>query len=408
MTDYRTILMRTGLALVWAILVCLAPSKGAAQSAPVPVEQEPRVSGEGEPSIERAPDPDELRVERVREVEADEVERRVRAYIESSDSSVTIYQIVEEMIDDFVADIDELNQGVLSPVAIRGIGMTPNLSEPFGLWVESELINALSKHSDMRVKRCISCHALRTRMEGEDWIVSRGFVDQSELAAEAKRLGVSAYLDAFVAYVPGANVVSLNIQIFRATDGKVLWTESYRSDATTAAILRSGDRVLTRDEARAELVRKLEERPYYGYQVLAGGGFIPYDNPAVGALGGLVIGGRIYEEFGAQRRLLYGVQVEGFINRSEAAPLSGAFVGATAQYQLNVPNLNQPIYRAGGAVQGFIAGNEGNSFLFEGLIEAIFQFRFGASLGVFYFVPTTFAGFDLGGAGLKARFLINF
>ena len=341
----------------------------------------------------------------VREVSPREIDQRTKAYIASGTTKITIYQIVQEMIDDFIADSRDLNIAATSPLAVRNVGLTPNLAKSFGSWVETELINAVSKHTDIRVKRCISCHALTTSLQGNEWVVRLGHVTQDDLAAEAKRLGVTTFMDAFVSFVPGANTVTLNVQIFRASDGKILWSETYRSDATTAAILRSGDRVLTRDEARGELVRKIEQRPYYGYQVLAGAGYIPYDSP-LGGISGLLIGGRVYERFGEDQRYLYGFHGEGFVNIGENA-LLGGFLGATFQYQLNQPNLNDPIYRVGGIVEGFIAGQEGNSFALEAVAEAIFQFRFGASVSAFYFVPTRYAGADLGGVGFKARAVLN-
>ena len=393
-------LLLTGwlLALVLAAIASPVFAQGQGSQPPEP----------GMTSDDPTEDPDGIKVQRGRnEVSQYEVDRRTREYISSSSNKITIHQIVQEMIDDFVADIADINIAAVSPVALRGVGMTPNLSGAFGMWVESELINAVSKHSDIRVKRCVSCQALRTRLEGNDWVVSLGHVTQEELAATAKRIGVNAYIDAFVAYMPGANVVSMNVQIFRASDGKILWSETYQSDATTAAVLRSGDRILTRDEARAELVRKIEQRPYYGYQFHGGAGFIPYDSPTTSTLGGGMIGGRLYEKFGEDRRWLFGLHGEGFINLSEQNRLLGAFLGATAQYQINTPNLNDPTYRVGGIVEGFIAGNEGNSFAIEAVAEAVFQFRLGASVSAMYFVPTQFAGYDLGGFGLKARFLFN-
>ena len=369
---------------------------GSIAGEPAPVAGDPAPQGESR---------DDVRPRRPQEITDAEVNRRMRDYLASGQSKITVYQIVQEMIDDFIADSKDLNIAVVSPMAVRQVGLTPNLAKTFGMWVESELINAVSKHSDIRIKRCVSCQALRTRLDGQDWVVTLGQVRQEELRDEAQRLGVVAFMDAYVAYVPGANIVSMNVQIYRASDGKILWTETYQSDATTAAVLRSGDRVLTRDEARAELVRKVEQRPYYGYQIIAGAGYIPYDSP-LGGINGAMIGGRIYELFGEDKRWLYGFHGESFINIGQN-PLLGAFLGATMQYQLNEPNLNDPIYRAGGIVQGFIAGSEGNSFAFEAVAEAIFQFRFGASVSLFYFRPTRFAGADLGGPGFKARAVLN-
>lgn len=349
--------------------------------------------------------PDGIKPRKARTVSSTVVNQRMKDYIASGTKKITIYQILQEMIDDFIADSKDLNIVAISPLALRKVGLTPNLSKSFGSWVETELINAVSKHTNIRVKRCISCNALRTSLKGNEWVVKLGHVRQEDLRAEAKRLGIVTFMDAFVSYVPGANTVTLNLQIFRATDGKVLWSETYQSDATTAAILRSGDRVLTRDEARGELVRKIEQRPYYGYQVLAGVAYIPYDSPQ-GGINGMTVGGRIYEKFGADKRWMYGFHGEGFINIG-SNPLAGGFLGAAFLYQFNEPNLNDPIYRVGGIAQGFVAGTEGNSFALEATFEAIFQFRLGASLSAFYFVPTTFAGADLGGLGFKARAVLN-
>ncbi len=384
-------------ALFALALTLLLASDARAQSDPPP---QASPSGRAEGAAR-----DHVKARPVREVTDTEINRRMRDYVQSGEGKITIYQVVQEMIDDLIADSRELNIAAVSPLAVRGVTLTPNLSSAFGLWVESELINAVSQHTDISLKRCISCNALRTKLDGDDWIVSLGHTRQQDLADEARRLGVVAYLDAYLAYVPGANIVSLNVQLYRAEDGKILWTETYQSDASTAAILRSGDRVLTRDEAKRELVRKIEQRPYYGYQILGGAGYIPYDSPA-GGLTGAMIGGRLYEQFGEDRRWLYGFHGESFINLSENA-LLGAFIGATMQYQLNAPNLNDPTYRVGGVVQGFIAGTEGNSFALEGVFEVIMQFRYGASVGVMYFNPTTFANADLGGLGFKGRIILN-
>ena len=387
-------------ALVFALVFVCAPSVSMAQG------DEPAPLADGDFAFEDDDDPDAVKKQEIESTTMTDRQKRLEQYIASNQDKITVYQVVQEMIDDFVADTRDLNLAAISPVAIRGVGMTPNLSGSFGLWVEAQLTNALSRHTDIRVKRCISCQALKTRMDGNDWVVTLGHVSQEELAREAKNLGVTAFADAYIAYIPGANVVSMNIQIYRASDGKILWTETYQSDATTAAILRSGDRVLSRDEAREELIRKIEQRPYYGYQLMVGFGAIPYDSPTASSIQGLMIGGRLYEKWGEDKRFLYGLHAESFLKFGQNA-IAGGFVGATIQYQLNQPNLNEPIYRAGATLQGFIAGSEGNSFAVEANVETILQFRYGASLGVFYFVPTQFAGADLGGVGAKGRFLVN-
>src|SRR5690606_6272540 len=117
------------------------------------------------------------------------------------------------------------------------------------------------------------------------------------------------------------------IRFVAADDGRVLWTETYRSDATTAAILRTGDRVLPRVERVKELERLLEARPTYGHILYVGGTHIPHDGPR-GGITGAALGYRLYEKFGKDRRWMFGIGAEGFANFGDNA-LLGSFVGAT-------------------------------------------------------------------------------
>lgn len=334
-----------------------------------------------------------------------EVRDATRRQLNSEARTVHIYQLVEEMIDEIISDVAQLNVRAFSPVAFRNMNLTPNLSAQFGEFVESTLISALVTHTDVNVRRCVACNSLRSRVDEDDWVVSMGLVHHEDLVAEAARIGANSFLDARLSYFPGANIVAMQVEIFRAEDGAVLWTETYRSDATTAAILRTGDRVESRAERVAELERRIDARPYYGHTLTAGATYIPYDSPR-GGLSGASIGYRLYERFGPELRYYFGIGAEGFANFSDDAIL-GSFIYATLQMQLSQPNLNSPIYRTGPAVGGFFAGTEGNSFFAEWGIDAVLQFRLGAGASIFYFLPTEFAGYDLGGFGLRGRVTFN-
>ncbi len=330
-----------------------------------------------------------------------EIRESTRRQLQTESDSVHIYQLAEEMIDELIADVSELNARALAPAAMREMTLTPNLSDQFGQFVESTLVTALATHTDVSVRRCVACSAMRSRVDGDDWVVTRGLVHHEDLRDEANRLGANVFLDTRFSYYPGANVVAMQVEFFRADDGAVVWSETYRSDATTAAILRTGDRVESREERVSELERKLDARPYYGYQVNIGVGHIPYDDPEAG-FGGIMLGLRLYEKFGSNRQYLYGIGADSFANfRSDG--ILGSFVYGVLQAEIREQNLNRPTIRTGPAIGGFFAGTEGNSFVGEWTLDAVFQFRLGAGASVFYFVPTEFANRDLGGLGAKGR-----
>lgn len=333
--------------------------------------------------------------------ERQEIRDATRRQLQTESDSIHIYQLAEEMIDEVIADVSELNPRPLAPVALRQMSLTPNLNDQFGEFVESTLVTALATHTEVSVKRCVACNAMRSRVADGDWVVTRGLVHHDDLVDEARRLGAKTFMDARFSFFPEANVVAMQIEIFRADDGAVLWSETYRSDATTAAILRTGDRVESRRERVSELERKLDARPYYGYQMTFGIGHIPYDHPDAG-YGGIMMGVRLYEKFGSERQYLYALGADAFANFRDDGIL-GSFVYGMLQTEILEPNLNHPTVRTGPAAGGFFAGSEGNSFFAEWTLDAIFQFRLGAGASVFYFVPTEFVGRDLGGFGAKGR-----
>ncbi len=155
-----------------------------------------------------------------------------------------------------------------------------------------------------------------------------------------------------------------------------------------------------------ELERKLEGRPYYGHHIYAGWAMIGYDGPQ-GAVSGIMTGYRLYEQFGPDRRFSFGIGLEGFASFEKGNELFGAFIGVTAQYDVIPPDLDLFSLRVGPTVSAFVAGNEGNSVAFEAGVDLILQFRLGFGISAMYFVPTKFAGSDLGGFGLKARASFN-
>jgi hypothetical protein len=385
--------------------LCAAALCVALLSAPVAAQPAPAPAPAPASGPERASRPVSDRAE-PRDISAREYEERMRKYIRSGDSNITIYQVTQELLDDLLADIRDLRLDQASPLAIRGVGLSPNLSPLFGQWVEGELTARLVQSSKITVRHCVSCQALRTDVEGGEWVLKLGWTTQADMRASAETLGVTAFMDAFVSFVPGANQVMLTVRVYRADTGAVLWAESYTSDSSTAAVLRSGERVATREEAYKELVRRVEQRPYYGYTLYFGGGMIPFAG-AAGNIDFNTLGIRFYEKFGEDQRTLFGIFAESALNIF-SNPLMGAFFGGVMQHRINRPNLNDIQLWAGGALQFFIAGLQGNTLAFEGNVDVIMQFRLGLGASLFYAIPVEFGSADIGGLGYKFRFTFNF
>jgi hypothetical protein len=236
-------------------------------------------------------------------------------------------------------------------------------------------------------------------------VVQLGAVSQEDVAKLGTSLGATSFLEIDFSYSRQANAMDLQARLVRASDSVILWSESYSSDATTAALLRGRERVKSRSERRDELDRLIQGRPYYGHGVAVGTTILPWDMPGRSSVVGLSGGYRLYERFGPDRKNLFGLQLDGFFNIN--APLLGAFIGAAFQREISTKSLFLPEVRVGGSVGGFLVGTEGNSFYAEGSADLMMKFRFGVGVSVLYLYPATYLGYDLGGLGFRARLTFN-
>lgn len=337
---------------------------------------------------------------------AEERERRMRDYIRSGDDTISIYHVIAELLDEMMADVQNLRISQVSPLAIRGVAISPNLTPLFAQLVEGSITSRFNQNSNIKLRYCASCQSLKTEVEGGEWVLKLGWTSQEDMKDAAKVLGVNAFLDAHLSYIPAANQVMLTVKVFSVSNGTILWAETYSSDETTAAILRSGNRVMTREEAYRELTRKIEARPYYGYQLYFGGGVIPFEGP-LGDIDFITLGIKFYEKFGQNKRNQFGIFGESALNVF-TNPLLGAFFGGMYQRLINTPNLNDIQFWGGGALSFFVAGIQGNTLAFESMFDLIMQFRLGLGLSIYYAIPVAFGAYDVGGLGYKFRFTFNF
>jgi len=74
---------------------------------------------------------------------------------------------------------------------------------------------------------------------------------------------------------------------------------------------------------------------------------------------------------------------------------------------MSEPNLNHPEVWVYAEAGGMFSGNEGNTLYVESGADVHLKWRLSLMAGLTYVKPTTYAGYDLGGPGLRARVGLN-
>jgi hypothetical protein len=329
--------------------------------------------------------------------------------IRRAQTNVSFYELVDEMLDEITYQLSKQDAMALSPLAIRLVRLSPDLRPEFAATLEARLLARITGATNIRTAVCIECTSMRSRVEDGQWLVTLGAVRQEDLQRIGRTQGIKTFVDLGFTYSPQSNQIWMEAVAFRASDGGVIWTDAYRSDATTAMLLRTGRRIPSRGERLNELETKLQGRPYFGYMMGVGLARIGYNGPT-GDIQGPMMTVRIHERFGENQQQLFGLSVGIFFTGAPEAGknvLNSLMSGAYYSTNLSEPNLNQPELWIYGELGGMFSGNQGNTFYAESGLDLHLKWRFSMVGGLQYVMPTRFADHDLGGLGYRLRLALN-
>jgi hypothetical protein len=336
---------------------------------------------------------------------------QVEQLIQRSQGSIDFFELVDDIMDEIARQLGREDAALLSPMAIKLVRLSSNLRPEFARTLETRLIARLSNATNVKMAICPECTAVRSRVEDGNWVLTLGAVNSDDLRRIGAKTGVKTFMEVDFSYSPTSNVVWMSAVVYRASDGGVVWSDAYRSDATMAALLRTGRKIPTRAERAAELENKINQRPYYGYALSLGVAQIGYAG-ATGDIAGAQASLRFHEKFGEDLTSLFGMTAGIFTTGPPSASkmpqaLNSILIGAYYSYDLSPPNLNRPevwLYAEGG---GMFSGNEGNTFYLESGLDTHLKWRLSLQGGLMYVFHTKFSGQDLGGVGFRLRAAMN-
>jgi hypothetical protein len=389
----------------------------AAREAPAPARERPALPPylitsttppAHEPSIKEVT-PDSAAASQRNRMLAPAPKSNVGEIIRRAQTNISFYELVDEILDEIVYQLGKQDAMALSPLAIRLVRLSPELRAEFAATLEARLLARINGATNIRTVVCIECTSMRSRVENGQWLVTLGAVRTEDLQRIGRTQGIKTFVDLGFTYSPNSNQIWVEAVAFRASDGGVVWSDAYRSDATTAMLLRSGRRIPSRAERLDELEHKLQGRPYYGYMVGVGLARIGYNGPT-GDIQGPLMTIRIHERFGADQAQLFGLSVGIFFTGVPQAGknvLNSLMSGAYYSVNLSEPSLNGPELWYYGELGGMFSGNQGNTFYGETGIDLHLKWRFSMVGGLQYVLPTHFADHDLGGLGYRLRLALN-
>lgn len=294
--------------------------------------------------------------------------------IAAATGEVTLPEVVDEILGDVVAELAERPAKWMTPLAIRNLALGANVEPGYAPRLKSAIIAAIHAGTDVRVVECLECQATRTEIVGTQWVVTRGVVNGEQSRQVAERLGVRTFMDVAFGFEPASGTLQMDFSLVRARDGVVLWADTFRADETTPMLMRSSFAPQRRKDRLRDLEMLLEGRPLYGYMANAGYMVLPYDDPINGDIGGATAGYRIYERFGVDRQVMFGLDLMGFINTER---LAGGVLSAGSWWVFPRPDLINPELRLGAKAGAFIAGSQGNAAVFQLGAELLLRYRFG-------------------------------
>jgi hypothetical protein len=316
---------------------------------------------------------------------------------------VSADDILDEMVDEFAADVARLGASRISPVLLQRVRVSANMNPEYAHIFEARLAAAVFKSANLALVRCVECTATRSRVEGTEWVVTRGVITIDDARAVAKRYGARTFLDVALTLREQPASVFMDVEMVRAEDASIAFAEGYRMDADRAMLYRGADRAQSREERLKELEDKLNERPHYVAGLEAG--MMAVKASDSGFFWGGLLRYRLTERFGSSKQFEAGLALAGFLNPDF---LAGGILGAMIQTRLGDGNAFLPSLWLGADAGVFLTGSAGNTPILGGTLRWQIGTRIGLHAAVRYMVPFQLRGKGESFGGVTPEFGVGF
>jgi hypothetical protein len=190
------------------------------------------------------------------------------------------YTTIQDALGDFEYDLkNDLVKGAQN-LAIRDVVTGEKVPRSFRPQLETMITEKMIKVTKSKIILCTNCEARRLDLKDDKIVMTSARINQKELARLAKQQGIDHFLNVVFDYHPTGIVIDMTIT--DAPDGRIVWSKSYNSETSRAALLRRG---FDMDEMTGEQRRITEYPPIIQYRLGIDYLFEPATSGSTGCLG---------------------------------------------------------------------------------------------------------------------------
>lgn len=289
--------------------------------------------------------------------------------------------VLDEILDEFAADVARLGANRISPILIERIRVSENMNPEFAAVLEARLVAAVYRAANVRLVRCYECYATHAQVEEGAWVVRRGLSRREDMQQVAKKYNAQMVLNANLTLFTAPNSLAFDVELVRVDDASIFFAEGYRVHPHTALLYRSADKMQSREARLKDLQARLDDKPRFNHSLHLGAIVIPTTGHPDGAIWAPYTAYRLSEAFGEERAWRAGGTAAAIIN---PARIGGVLIEATLLRRINPENVYSISCFGGGSAGFFVTGVTGNSPMFNAQAECVLAHRITlqASLGL--------------------------
>lgn len=293
------------------------------------------------------------------------------AHAASTPKERDFYAVLDDTLGDFEFDLKHDAVKGTENIAIRDITVSERIPRSFTAHLEDLITERILRATKNKVIQCLGCRSRRTALSDDKISMISPRTSPKELQRVAKARGIQHFMDVTFTYQPTGIIMSMTIT--EPASANVVWTHTYNSESSRAAVMRRG---LDMDQLDPSTRRITEYPAILQYRLSVDYLFEPNVSGTTGCLG---FAFRLVERY-ANRKMEIGFEAE-YLKDSSSSPsstapdlYSGVNLTLLMLHAFNLFGSQEDFNQARASIYGGLGGTYTSGYL-GALIRGGFEWR---------------------------------